>query len=460
MNEHELAAALGAIAREELGRRHVGDLLSLQVQGYQRPPHIRKICEDLERLERREIRRLIVSLPPRHGKSLHCSQGFTAFYLGRHPSGQVILASHTAERAQDNSRAARRLMQDPRYPFPVGVSKSSRAVGRWHTTAGGVVIAEGVGGGLYGFGADLLTIDDPLKDREEADSLTIRERTWSWFTEVAMTRLMSNGIVLLVMTRWHEDDLVGRILNSRGAADWEVLRLPALAEEDDPLGRPEGDALWEDRFPIEELPSVEKDQISARGFAALYQQRPTPETGGLIKREWLEGRYTRLPELTRVIQTVDSAFKTGVRNDYSVIATWATDHRYFYLVDIWRHRVEYPDLKIAILQQAAKHNPDGIYIEDEGSGQSLIQELKGERGLTIIGRRAKVGKEVRVEIVSPQLKAGKVLLPDLAPFLDDWIEEHVAFPHGGHDDQVDTTALALMELRPHAGPRVRVLIGR
>lgn len=172
------------------------------------------MCNLLERLERRERDRAIVEIPPRCGKSLHCSQAFPAWYLGRHPDHQVILASYTAERAEDNSRAVRRFMQDPHYPFPVRVSKSSSSVGRWHTTAGGILIAEGVGGGLTGFGAHLLVIDDPVKDREEADSHIMRERAWSWFTEVAMTRLMPGGIVLLVMTRWHEDDLAGRILNS------------------------------------------------------------------------------------------------------------------------------------------------------------------------------------------------------------------------------------------------------
>lgn len=259
---------------------------------------------------------------PGHGKTLHCSHAFPPFYLGRHPEHQVILASHTAELAQDNSRAARGFMQDPRYPFPVGVSKLSSSVGRWHTTAGGVVIADGVGGGLTGFGAHLLIVDDPVKTADEADSATTRDRHWAWFTQVAMTRLMPNSIVLLMMTRWHEDDIAGRILNSRGADGWHVLRLPAVAERDDPLGRKEGEALWEECYPIEELPSVEKGEISSRAFAAMYQQRPTPETGFLIKRAWLEGRYTTFPQHERVTQTVDAAFKTGIANDYSVIATW------------------------------------------------------------------------------------------------------------------------------------------
>lgn len=462
MNERETLAALAQAAREELARRRLGDFLELLQPGYERPPHAKLICERLEQLERRELRRLIVEIPPRHGKTLHCSNAFPAFYLGRHPRHQVILASHTAELAEDNSRAARGFIQDDRYPFTVRVSKTSSAVERWHTTAGGRLIAAGAGGALTGFGAHLLIVDDPITGPEEADSATVRDRKWAWFSQVAMTRLMPDGVVLLVMTRWHEDDPVGRILNSKGADDWTVLRLPALAELDDPLGRPEGEALWKDTFPIEGLPSVDKGEIDSRAFEALYQQRPTPETGGLIKRDWLEGRYTTLPQHMRVIQTVDAAFKTGVANDYSVIATWATDRRFFYLIDIWRKRVEYPDLKRALHEQAAKHQPDAIYVEDAGPGQSLIQDLKRESRLPIIGRNPKGrSKESRVAAISGLLEAGKVLLPEGASFVGPWIEEHVGFRGGArHDDQVDTTVLALEELRGDTGPRVRALIGR
>lgn len=237
---------------------------------------------------------------------------------------------------------------------------------------------------------------------------------------------------------------------------WEELRLPALAEEDDPLGRRPGEALWPEWFPVEALPSVEKGEISLRAFTALYQQRPTPEVGELIRRAWLEGRYTTLPQRVRLIQTVDSAFKTGVANDFSVIATWATDGVFYYLIDIWRQRVEYPDLKRAIHQQAAKHHPRGIYIEDAGPGQSLIQDLRFEPGLTIIAlKQPKDSKESRVAAISPELAAGKVLLPENASFVQAWIEEHVGFNRVRHDDQVDTTVLAIEVLRAGNGPRAR-----
>jgi predicted phage terminase large subunit-like protein len=458
VSERELAA-LGPMAGAELARRRLSDYLGLLHPHYQRARHTQEICRRLEQVDRREVRRLMVLMPPRHSKTLHCSQGFPAFYLGRHPGHQVILASHTAGLAEGNSRVVQRLMQDPRSPFDVRVSRSASAVGHWETTAGGVLIAAGVGSALTGFGADLLLTDDPITDRAEADSAWARQLQWDWFTQVAMTRLMPDGVVVLVMTSWHEDDLRGRILSSPWGDEWVVLRLPALAEADDPLGRAEGEALWPERFPVEALPSVDKGQISARGFAALYQQHPTPETGGLIKRDWLEGRYTALPAQVRLIQTVDSAFKAGVANDFSVIATWATDRRHFYLVDIWRGRVEYPDLKRAIHDQYAKHAPSVILVEDAASGQSLIQDLKHETGLPIVPRRPKGSKESRVAAISGFL-ASRVLLPEQASFVGPWIEEHVGFRAGApHDDQVDTTVLALEEFRSD-GPRVRALIGR
>jgi predicted phage terminase large subunit-like protein len=213
-------------------------------------------------------------------------------------------------------------------------------------------------------------------------------------------------------------------------------------------------------FPSTNCRPSKRGEISSRSFAALYQQTPTPETGGLIKRAWLEGRYTTLPQQVRVLQTVDSAFKTGVANDFTVIATWATDRRYFYLVDIWRQRVEYPELRRALQEQAAKHNPDGIYIEDAGSGQSLIQDLRRTSGLAIIGRRPKGSKPARVAVISRFIEGKKIFLPEQAPFLDARIEEHVAFPNAAHDDQVDTTTLAIEELRGETGPRLRALIGR
>jgi predicted phage terminase large subunit-like protein len=414
---------------------------------YEQPPHVQAICEHVEALERRDIARLIVTMPPRHGKTLHMSQGLPAWYLGRHPRDHVILASYAAELAETNSRRARGFVTDPRWPFDTNVPRGSSAVGRWNTSDGGGLIAAGVGGGITGFGADLLVIDDPLKGREEADSQTIRENSWSWLVEVAMTRLHKNAVALLGMTRWHEDDLVGRLLNSAGANAWTVLSLPAIAEYKDALGRDEGEPLWPARYDLATL-EAQRETMGSRAFAALYQQRPTPDAGGTFQRRWFDGRYAQLPRGLRTVQAVDSAFKTGVANDYSVIATWATDDRFYYLVDVWRGRVEFPDLVHAIQSQAALHHPEAVLIEDTAAGQSAIQTLQRETKLPIVPAPAKGSKISRAEAVSPLFEAGKVVLPEESlSWLTDWIEEHVVFPNGRHDDQVDTTSLALDRLR-------------
>lgn len=431
----------------ELARRHMPDFLALVVPDYQRAKHIDLLCERLEALERRDIRRLMVFMPPRHAKTLHCSQALPAFWLGRRPAESVILASHSAELAEQNSRRARAFLQDPRWPFEgVAVSPESAAVGRWATTANGGIRAAGVGGAITGFGSHLLAVDDPFKDRADADSAAVRETVWTWYSQVALTRLQPGGVVLIVSTRWHTDDLCGRILSSPGAAEWEVLSLPALAEESDPLGRKVGDPLWDAWYDRETLEAL-REEMGSRAFSALYMQAPTPDAGAVFQRAWLEGRYSKLPDL-HVVQAVDSAFKTGVANDYSVVATWGTDGKWFYLLDVARGRWEFPELLAAIEREAAEHSPTAILVEDAAAAQSAIQVLRRETSLPIVPVKAEGTKVSRAEAVSPLFESGKVLLPEQEPaWLGDWVEEHVTFDAGKHDDQVDTTSMALKRLR-------------
>lgn len=448
---------LAAPARRALARRRFADFLDLAVPDYQRARHADLLIEHLEALERREIRRLIVAMPPRHSKTLHASQAFPAWYLGRRPSEHVILASYAAELAQQNSRRARGFMMDSSWPFETRVSPESSAVGRWATTSGGGLIASGVGGGLTGFGANLLVVDDPLKDREQADSAAIRDSVWSWWGEVAMTRLQPDAVVLLMATRWHLDDLTGRVLESPGADEWTVLSLPALAGDDDPLGREEGEALWPAWYPAPLLGSLRVD-IGERAFQSLYQQAPTPDRGHVIQRDWLEGRYDQLPDRgVTIVQAVDSSFKTGTANDYSVIATWASDRTYYYLVNIWRGKVEFPDLVKQVEAQAAAYKPTSILVEDAASGQSALQVLRAETKLPVVPVKATASKISRIESVSPLFESGKVLLPSQRPsWLEEWVEEHVAFPASKHDDMVDTTSMALERLRSRAGINIGV----
>ncbi|MGH3056613.1 MAG: phage terminase large subunit [Gaiellaceae bacterium] len=435
-----------------LGRRHVVDYLALVVPEYQRSRHVEVIAEHLEAVERTEILRLLIDAPPRHSKSLTVAQGFTSWYLGRNPRREVIVASYGQELSEAHSRRARGFLLGPAWPFPdVQVSAESAAVGRWATNHGGGMRATGVGGSITGHGADVLVLDDLLRGRADADSEAVREAAWRWLTEDALTRLMPGGAVVAVGTRWHEDDPLGRLLDGPGASEWVHLHLPALAEDDDVLGRDEGEALWPAWFPAEHLLDV-KVELGSRAFAALYQGAPTPDTGGTFQRAWLAGRYPRLPEGVRKVQTVDASFKTGVGNDFSVVATWAADDAWFYLVDVWRAKVEYPELKRAIVSEAEEHEPEAVLIEDAAAGQSAIQELRRETRLPIVAVKPQGSKVSRAEAVSPLFEAGNVLLPEQAPaWLGPWVEEHVEFPAGKHDDQVDTTTMALDRLRGHGG---------
>ena len=435
---------------------------------YEQPPHVVALCDHLDALERGDIRRLIVEMPPRSSKSTHVSRLLPSWYIGRHPERYVIMASYGKELAVEHGRAVRDLIAHPRYPFDVMLRADVKAAGRWMTSLGGGLVTAGVDGGLTGHGGHLNILDDPIKDRQEAESPVVREHTWTWYQEVFRTRWMRGSSAVVLGTRWHEDDPIGRILNSKGASDWTRLRIPYIAGDADPLGRAPGDPL-----PIfGDVPSVEAGEISPRAWAALYQQDPAPAEGALIKAEWLKYRCdpqwlndrmaahvaaaqlgTVLNHGTRwaVIQTVDTATKDGI-GDYSVIATWATDGIRYYLVDVWRERVDYPDLKAAVLMQYWKHRPYQVAVEDTTHGRPLVQEFQRMPGAPPVAAYPVVGNKVtRLEAVTGWFAGGFVVLPgrtpaEEPPWLEQWTREHLSFPYAEHDDQVDTTSLGLARL--------------
>ena len=436
---------------------------------YQMPPHLQLLDDHLYQLATGRIKRLMVFMPPRSGKSELCSKYFPAWFIGRFRQ-RVILTSYEATFAASWGRLARDVLTEWGPPiFGVSVSQQSSAGDWWELDGAqgqrGVMMTAGVGGAITGKGANLLIIDDPVKNAEEAQSATYREKAWQWFTSTAYTRLEPDGRVLIIQTRWHDDDLSGRILKEI-PDDWQVVSLPAIAERDEayeiagcpPFTRAEGDALWPTRFSAERLAQIRAD-VGGTVWASLYQQRPTPDGGLIWHREWFK-RYSALgglPQFERIIQAVDTAFKTGIASDYSVIATWGYTHNAIYLLDIWRQRVEYPELKRALADQAAKWKPHIIYVEDAASGQSIIQELGRETMLPIVALKPLGSKEARAAAVSPLVESGKVYIPDSAPWVNDWLEEHVAFPRGAHDDMVDTTSMALEQIRPDSfavGPKI------
>lgn len=393
-------------------------------------------------------------MPPQHGKSQLCSLYFPAWYLERHPDRHVLLASYEATFARHWGRLVRNLLAER---GRLQLADDSQAADWWHIEHyGGGMATAGAGGAITGKHADLLIIDDPHKNWEEAQSETIRENVWHWFLSTALTRLHEGGKLLLVQTRWHECDLTGKLLDyaRRVRPRLRHIRLPALAEKNDPLGRKPNEPLCPDFVSKQEL-LRRQELMGTRIFSALYQQTPVPAEGELFTLAHFQQRYTTPPSNLRIIFSIDTAFKPKASSDYSVLDVWGTDGTNFYLLDSWQGRVPYPRLREVVKQFAEKWQPHAIVIEDAAAGQSLLQDLKAHTNLPVVPFKPEGSKQARAELALAAFDAGKVYLPARARWLDAWIQQHLAFPNGTHDDHVDATAQAILyltrrELRIHA----------
>lgn len=385
----------------------------------------------------------MVFMPPRHLKSETCSIRFPAWALGRDPQRQIIGCSYAEELAYTFSYAVRETIESDRYQrlWPLKLDKSGAV--RWQLQGKenkrDSYIAAGVGGGITGEGADILIIDDPVKNSEEAESEVYRQKVYDWYTTTARTRLQPGGVIILIMTRWHKDDLAGRLLDAAAldpkADQWEVLHFPAINDNK---------ALWPEKYPLEVLENT-RASIGSRSFEALYQGRPTVAEGQIFKREWWQYYYIR-PKFKYIIHSWDTAFKTKESDDYSVLTIWGVSQNGYYLLEVVRERVELPELKRICKAAAERDHPASVMIEDAASGQSLIQELKRETRLPIIPVKVDKDKVVRAYAATPLIESGKIFIPEYAPWLHDYIEELSAFPNGAHDDQVDSTTQALIKL--------------
>ena len=418
------------------------------------PPHLSLLSKEVAKAVRTGGR-LLVMMPPRHGKSETVSVWGPVWFLNAWPDRRVMLASYEADFAAGWGRRARNLIDEHQDELLVRLSQDSTAANRWNTPEGGGMTTAGAGGAITGRGADLLIIDDAHKNAEEAYSQAHRDRVWEWWTTTALTRLEPGAAVVVVGTRWHEDDLIGRILAQDGEP-WTVVRLPALALEGDPVGRAPGEALWPDRYDVAALERTRRS-VGERAWEALYQQNPFGEGGGFFQRRWFEARYDvvaplhyRLPDGTTLHRdelgryaTVDLAVSTRTSADYTVAAVVGRtrDGRRL-LLHVDRARREGPDQVPALRRLVEAWGLSTVWIERTAFQLAIVQAAR-RAGLPVRELEPDRDKVARALPLTVELEAGRLLLPRRAPWLDALLAELLAFPAGAHDDQVDALAYAV-----------------
>jgi len=449
MNDHVVLAAL---LRTDL-RYFVWKSFQTILPGTPYLPnwHVDAIVHQLMRVQAGEVSRLLINQPPRSLKSICVSVAYVAWLLGHDPSRRIIVVSYANEFSAELHRQFRMVIDAPWYKFLFPAMRAVRDSGaELVTSAGGSRYATSIGGTLTGRGADLIIVDDPLK-AEEAMSEPARKRVIDWYAGSLVSRLndKQHGPIVVVMQRLHEDDLAGYLLTQ---SIWEHLDLPAIALEDTviPLGhgkmkaRKAGDILHPEREGKEALNRI-KGEIGSLQFSAQYQQRPVPLEGNLIRREWFR-YYDRLPAQDppgRIVQSWDIAMMTGDANDYSVCTTWRVTKSDYYLVEVFRGRLQYPDLRRKVIALAAKHDARTILIENAGPGMALLQDLRCDppQGMTRpLGQKPEGSKNDRMVAQSAKIEAGHVHLPTNADWLGTFLLELLAFPAGRYDDQVDSVS--------------------
>ena len=423
------------------------------------------------KVERGELDRVMILLPPRHGKTEEASVRFPSWFLGRNPSKRIIGCSYNDDLALEIGGKVRDIFAGEIHksifsntPMRLTADTSAKRKwdieifvnGKWIKSDGGYVGA-GVGGPITGRGAHVLLIDDPIKNWEEAESLIYRERVWKWYQSTAYTRLEKGGAVILILTPWHKDDLAGRLLKEQnnGGDRWHVVRFPAIATEDE-THRKIGEALWPEKYSLTALERI-KAVVGSRAWNALYQMRPTEEEGDILKRRWFRFFSHREGEHQIRIQSWDTAFKEKKSQEdkqrktaYSCCETWSLTSQGFWLEDVYREQIGFPDLKKQVKIQYAIHKPDLVIIEDKASGISLLQELQLGQELPLFGfDPGSASKIVRLLEATPMIEGGLVHIRAGMPWTDSFIDECAdAGPAALYMDQVDAMSQALKYLKP------------
>ncbi len=493
--KEEVELAKKETLERESGRTTFEDWLQVDPSGMEwTARHHAFICQHLRRVTDGTCKRLMIFIPPRHGKSELVTVRYTIWRLLRDQRMNIVIACYNQKLANRFSRKVKQMTAGR-----VLVSKTRYSVEEWETAAGGSVKAVGVASGITGFGADLIIIDDAVKGRAVANSPVIREKTWDWYKDDIYTRLEPNAAVIVIQTRWHDDDLAGRLLKEmeQDGEKGEVVRLPALSEPpalaggqlvgqttsrstagtpitdspkpiegaavpaswppayaggSDQLGRLEGEALWPTRFDREKLLAI-KRQLGAWSFAALYQQRPVPEGGTLFKREWFTTIVSKAPEGLRWSRGYDLAVSLKNSADYTASFRVALDKRTgtIYIADGFRKRIEFPEQRKFVIERMEKEPDTAHGIELALHGQALLQELRTKAstaGRVLVGIKVDTDKLMRAEAWSSYAEEGKIALVN-GPWIADFVDEACRFTGRGdrHDDQVDAVSIAVQMIR-------------
>jgi predicted phage terminase large subunit-like protein len=416
--------------------------------------HHQIMADAFERVASGDLKRLIINMPPRHTKSEFASFLLPSWFLGKFPEKKIIQTAHTAELAVGFGRKVRNLVSSEQYSkvFDTKLSSDSKAAGRWNTDKGGDYFAIGVGGAVTGKGADLLIIDDPHSEQEaKQGNPAVFDNVYEWYTSGPRQRLQPGGAIIIVMTRWSKRDLTGQILKSSdktGVDEWEIIEFPAIL--------PSGTPLWPGFWSKEELEAL-KAELPVSKWEAQYQQNPTSEEGAIIKRDqWQIWPHEDPPECSYVIQSWDTAFEKTNRSDYSACTTWGVfthpdKHgnlkQNIILLNAFKERMEFPDLKKAALEMWIEWKPDTLIVEKKAAGAPLIYEMR-KMGIPLSEYTPGKGSDkiARVNSISDLFASGIVWCPEKR-WADEVMEEMASFPNGDHDDLVDSSSQALIRFR-------------
>jgi predicted phage terminase large subunit-like protein len=416
--------------------------------------HHQIMADAFERVASGDLKRLIINMPPRHTKSEFASFLLPSWFLGKFPEKKIIQTAHTAELAVGFGRKVRNLVSSEQYSkvFDTKLSSDSKAAGRWNTDKGGDYFAIGVGGAVTGKGADLLIIDDPHSEQEaKQGNPAIFDNVYEWYTSGPRQRLQPGGAIIIVMTRWSKRDLTGQILKSSdktGVDDWEIIEFPAIL--------PSGTPLWPGFWSKTELEAL-KAELPVSKWEAQYQQNPTSEEGAIIKRDqWQIWKHEDPPDCSYVIQSWDTAFEKSNRSDFSACTTWGIfSHpdkhgnlkQNIILLNAFKERMEFPELKKAALEMWIEWKPDTLIVEKKAAGAPLIYEMR-KMGIPLSEYTPGKGNDkiARVNSISDLFASGIVWCPEKR-WADEVMEEMASFPNGDHDDLVDSSSQALIRFR-------------